>query len=111
MHLASPVFGDLRMNIMPDRNAGEVQLFNNMEIGDMWADADLKPCFDFLLGCKHTRTLLFQWVGAACGAGSLLSGKTRSKPLLMSGWLGLELRVGVETMSEPRLLSLPEWQV
>ena len=56
MHLASPVIGDLRMNIMPDQKAGEVQLFDKMEIGDTWADADLKPCFDFLLGCKHTRT-------------------------------------------------------
>ncbi|CAK9017795.1 unnamed protein product [Durusdinium trenchii] len=48
--------GDLRFRIVPDPEKTDLELFLNMELADTWPDADLKDTFDFLMGCKHTRT-------------------------------------------------------
>ena len=55
--LKGPAHGDLRMRISPDETKNAVELFKSMELGDCWDDANLKPCFDYLYGCKHTRTM------------------------------------------------------
>lgn len=55
--LRGPAHGDLRVRIVPDRQKNESQLFADMSLGDIWEEADLKPVFDFLMKCKHTRTI------------------------------------------------------
>ena len=36
--------------------ASEQALFKAMDLEDTWPDAKLKECFDYLYGCKHTRS-------------------------------------------------------
>jgi len=56
--LKGPAHGDLRVRVTPDESKCDVELFKSMELGDCWDDANLKPCFDYLYGCKHTRTMV-----------------------------------------------------
>lgn len=65
--LQSPAHGDLRFRIVPDESKTDVQLFTEMEIGDTWPEARLKEVFDFLLGCKHVRTICWS-VSCACNS-------------------------------------------
>ena len=60
--LQIPPTGDLRVRVAPNTKKGEVALFEEMEFGDSWAVADLKPVFEYLYGCKHTR----RGVGKCC---------------------------------------------
>ena len=55
--LQGPAHGDLGIGECPPKKVGSVELFQRMELGDCWGEADLKECFDYLYGCKHTRTI------------------------------------------------------
>ena len=56
--LKSPAHGDLRVRVVPNPQKSEPEHFESMKIGDTWPEANLKPIFDFLMRCKHTRTSL-----------------------------------------------------
>lgn len=53
--LRSPAHGDLRVQVACDPHKSEAQLFMEMELGDTWEEGELKPVFDFMMRCKHTR--------------------------------------------------------
>ena len=56
--LKGPPHGDLRVERTPTKTKGPVELFQEMELGDCWSDANLKECFDYLYNCRHTRTYI-----------------------------------------------------
>lgn len=51
-HLRTPGHGDLRIRITPDPKLEDHELFDSMPLGDTWSDADVKRCWDYLIGCK-----------------------------------------------------------
>ncbi len=55
-HLRGPATGDLRVKRTPSKTKTPVELFEGMALGDVWEEANLKVCFDYLYKCKHVRT-------------------------------------------------------
>ena len=53
-HLRTPGHGDLRIRITPDPKLEDHELFDSMPLGDTWSDADLKPCWDYLIAWLQT---------------------------------------------------------
>lgn len=55
-HLQGPAIGDLRVQRTPSKTKTPVELFEEMALGDVWEEANLKESFDYLYKCKHVRT-------------------------------------------------------
>ena len=56
--LSRPVVGSLRVNLTPSMEKTDVQLFEELPMGDVWKDACLLPAFKYLYFCRHTRTVV-----------------------------------------------------
>ena len=55
--LHRPAHGDLRVVKQPNPGLSDKEIFEKMNMGDVWLEADLLPCFRYLYFCRHTRTL------------------------------------------------------
>ena len=57
--LKEPAQPPLRFGIKIPKEKNPSQLFAEMEVGDIWYEADLFPVFDYLYQCKYVRTSAF----------------------------------------------------
>ena len=53
--------GDLRVNKTPKPGKSQLALFQELELGDVWQDADLLPVFQYLYFSARTRTINCIW--------------------------------------------------
>ena len=58
--LHRPAHGDLRVVNQPNPGLSDKEIFQTMNMGDVWLEADLLPCFRYLYFCRHTRTQPFK---------------------------------------------------